>query len=564
MIDPIIKDLIAAGLKKLKVKTAEISVETPANPAYGDYASSVALKLAKTLKKNPLAIAQEIVNNLPASPVIAKAEAVKPGFINFWVKKNQLFDSLENAAAGRFIFPRLRLGPKGKVMIEFAHPNTHKLFHIGHLRNISTGESVARLLEAGGNQVIRSNYQGDVGLHIAKCLWELQRLTQQKRAGFYDRLDLHEKIRLLGQTYAAGQVAYETSDQAKQEIIEINRQIYDQDKKILSLWQLTRQWSLDYFNQVYQRVYVKFDRCYFESEFAKRGLDIAAALLKQGILEKSQGAVVFNGKKYGVDTRVFVNHLGFPTYEGKELALAEKEFSDFGEIDKCIHVVTPEQTSFFKVTFKVETLINPGKYAGKQYHLAYEWVKLKTGKMSSRTGNVIEGPWLIDEIKKKVIKKYHNDPAAAETLAVASTKYAFLKNATDKAIAFDLNESISLEGNSALYLLYTYVRTRSVLAKLTAPPRAGFPPRLAKEEQALLKWIYQYPEQVGKAAAGLAPNLVANYLFELAQQYNLFYQKHPIIKAKTERYLRIQITRAVQQIIKHGLFLLGINPVEKM
>ena len=546
------------------VKDIVVTVETPANSIHGDYSSNLALKLTKTLKKNPFLIAQEIVKFLPKSSLIEKVEVIKPGFINFWTAKNSLYDSLDNFVKGSFNFPNVNLGQNKKIMVEFAHPNTHKLFHIGHLRNISTGEAIVRILEATGNEIIRTNYQGDVGLHIAKCLWAIKRLIKEKGDKSILEKDLTKKIKLLGKAYSTGQLAYENSETDKQEIIEINRQIYDQKIKILDLWTMTRQWSLDYFNEIYKRVYSHFDRCYFESEM-NRSVEISQNLLKQKILEKSQGAIIFNGKKYGVDTRVFINSLGFPTYEGKELALAEKEFVDFGELDKCIHVVTPEQTSFFKVTFKVEEIIDKVKYGNRQFHLAYEWVKLKKGKMSSRTGNIIEAEWLLDEIKKQIRKKFKNTPEVEEILAVASAKYSFLKNSTDKAIAFDINESISLEGNSAPYLIYTYVRTRSILGKNLINPEVTYPKQLSDEEKNILRLIYQYPQIVAKSATDLAPNVIANYLFELAQQFNSFYQKCPILKApEDKKYLRLQITKAVGQIIKNGLYLLGIKTVEKM
>src|SRR3990167_9881546 len=395
--DKLLKNLTAA-LKKIGIEGVEINLEHPANPDFGDYATSIALKLAKTLKKNPVQIAQDIEDNLPKDDLIEKVEVIKPGFINFWISKNYFLDYARKITEGKFDFPKFHLGKNRKIMIEFAHPNTHKLFHIGHLRNISSGESLCRISEAVGNKVVRTNYQGDVGLHIAKCLYKVK----SQKLKVKSLKNLHEKIEFLGKMYAEGNKAYETDEQAKNEIIKLNQMIYEQHGDVISLWKETRQWSLDYFDAIYKRVDAKFDRLYFESELPERGKKIIQEALKKGILEKSEGAIVFKGKPYGLDTRVFLNALSIPTYEGKELALAEKEFSEYGELDKCIHVVGPEQSSFFKVTFKVEELLNENKFKNKQYHLAYEWVKLKQGKMSSRTGNVVEAEWLIDEAKKRI------------------------------------------------------------------------------------------------------------------------------------------------------------------
>ena len=249
------------------------------------------------------------------------------------------------------------------------------------------------------------------------------------------------------------------------------------------------------------------------------------------------------------------------------MALAKKEFSDFGEIDKNIHTVTPEQTSFFKVTFKVEELIDEKKYKDKQYHLAYEWVKLKTGKMSSREGNIIETNWLINEIKKKIIQNFNSDEKTAETLAISSAKYSFLKNSPQTVIYFDIDESIAVDGNSAPYLIYTYVRCQSVFNKSQElkVKSQKLKSKIENEELLLIRKLYHFQDVVLRAAQQLSPNLIASYLYEVASVYNLFYQKNPILKADEEtRNLRLAITQATANVIKKGLYLLGIKTVEKM
>ena len=561
--DEILKNLQLA-LKKLDINDVDVSLEKPANSDFGDYSSSLPLKLTKQLKKNPMMIAEEIKSNFPKNDLLEKIEIVKPGFINFWISTVQSINRLTEVLEKGFTFPEYHLGKNKKVMVEFAHPNTHKLFHIGHLRNISTGESVVRILEAVGNKVIRSNYEGDVGLHIAKCLFGIK----NSKTNIKKLKTLQEKIEFIGKMYSTGTKAYEDDEKSKQEIIKINKMIYDRDPEIMPLWTETRQWSLEYFDQNYKRFYSHFDKLYFESEIHERGLEISKEILKKGILENSQGAVVFNGKKYGLDTRVFINSLNYPTYEGKELALAEKEFSDFGELDKIIHTVTPEQTSFFKVTFKVEELINEKKYKNKQYHLAYEWVKLKAGKMSSREGNIIEANWLIDEVKKKISEKFKCDEETTEILAVSSVKYSFLKNGTQTVIHFDIDESIAVDGNSAPYLIYTYVRCQSVFKKannyLTRTydiDRYNF----NSDELNVLRLINQFPEIVQETAMQLSPNIIANYLYELAQKYNYFYQKNKILESveKTKQF-RLMLTQATGKVIKEGLYLLGIKTVERM
>ena len=562
--DNILKNLQAV-LEKMGAKNPDIDLDYPVNPDFGDYSTSVSLKLTKVLKRNPFEIAQEIIKNLPKDSDIKKVEIIKPGFINFWISDDYLVTSISDLLKNeKFTFPEYHLGKNKKIMVEFAHPNTHKLFHIGHLRNISTGEAMVRILEAVGNKIIRTNYEGDVGLHIAKCLYGVK----NSKTDIKKLKTLQEKIEFIGKMYTSGTKAYEDNENAKQEIIKLNQMIYEHDPEIMPLWTETRQWSLDYFAENYKRFYSRFDRLYFESELPKRAVEIAGEILKKGIMEKSQGAIIFNGKKYGLDIRVFINSLGFPTYEGKELALAEKEFSDFGELDKAIHVVTPEQTSFFKVTFKVEELIDEKKYKNKQHHLIYEWVKLKAGKMSSREGNIIEANWLIDEIKDKILKKFKCDKEIAEILSVASAKYSFLKNGTQSIIHFNIDESIAVDGNSAPYLIYTYVRCQSVLKKADHNPSTRQPVdslTINNDELNVLRIINQFPEIVRQAAIQLSPNLIANYLYDLAQKYNYFYQKNKILESeeKTKQF-RLMLTQAVGKVIKEGLYLLGIKTVERM
>lgn len=559
-----IKDRITLKIKKaIQEKEANIEILPTTNPIFGDYTSNIALQLAKKLKKNPMEVANTLVNQIGKIEEIEKIEVVKPGFINFWLSKKFLSETAAEAARNNFSFPSYHLGENKKLMIEYAQPNTHKLFHIGHLRNIITGESLARIFAAVGNKVIRVNYQGDVGLHIAKTLYSIL-----KNLSMMDQLKtIEEKIDFIGKMYVLGNQKYEEDEKAKEEIIKINQAIYNQsDEQINQLWQETRQWSLDYFDKIYQRVDTVFDRLYFESQMAKRAIELIKIALEKNILEKSQGAIVFNGKKYNLDTRVFLNSLGYPTYEGKELALCEKEFSDFGELDRCIHLTTPEQKSFFAVTFKVEELLFPHTKE-KQFHLAYEWVELKTGKMSSRVGNIIEANWLINQVKKRLVDKF-NLGEEAEILAIAAIKYSFLKNSVQTKINFDIEESINLEGNSAPYLLYTYVRCQSIIKKLSPIEinqlnieRTEF----NQEETELLRKIYWFSETVLQSAKQLAPNLLANYLYQLASLFNIFYQKNPVINAEDEkRKLRITLTLAVKNILEKGLSLLGIKTVEKM
>ncbi|MBU1085696.1 arginine--tRNA ligase [Patescibacteria group bacterium] len=586
MIRDKIKKEIQKVVKSLGLGEVTFVVEHPEDMDHGDFACNVAMvgwsrntkvrnfgtsesseptRSGGSEPENPRELAEKIAKKLGegmSKKLIKKIEVAGPGFINISIQEEALVSEAERVLGGG-VKAQVRWGKK--VMVEYAHPNTHKQFHIGHLRNILLGESISRILETVGVKVIRTNYQGDVGLHIAKAIWGI--LSISKEYDLVKTKSIFERIEFLGKAYAKGSQAYEDDEGAKKEIIEFNKQIYDGKGEIIELLQETRGWSLEYFELIYKRVGTKYDKLYFESGCGD-GLEIAKKALKKGILKKSKGAVVFDGSKYGIDTRVFINSIGLSTYEAKELGLAPQEFSDFGELDKCIHVVGPEQKSFFEVTFKVEELIDPKKYKGKQHHRVYELVDLKGGKMSSRTGKVVTGWWLLDEAVKKVREIFEVDKKTAEMIGVGAVKYGFLKVGPMQKIAFDIDSSVSLDGNSGPYLQYTYARCQSVLRKANIRVTNSYvcEGELSGEEDVLLRSLYRFEEVLVEAAEELAPNLVCNFLYDLAQKYNSFYNKHKILTAKTkeQKEFRLWLTMATGEILKQGLHVLGIEVPRKM
>lgn len=590
-----VKQKILEDLKKvvqsLGYPSTDIVLSIPKNSSFGDYTSNSALQLAKLKsangKQTPAEIANKIVKSLENKDYLQKVELAAQGFINFFIKDETLMQNLAKVCQAPYTVKPKKI----KIMVEFAHPNTHKAFHIGHLRNISLGESIVRLLEAVGYKVIRANYQGDVGMHIAKAIYVLLHISP-----FKDDVStvkgVHQRVEFLGQAYAAGSKVFEENETAKQAIKDINYLVYasaqrfqtekgikpgstdylkfvegrkDEVDRVFELWKETRQWSLDYFETIYKRVYTHYDRYYFESE-CLIGVDMAKEAAGKGILQEDKGAIIFNGEPYGLHTRVFVNSLDLPTYEAKELALAEKEFREFGSLTKLIHVVGPEQSSFFKVTFKVEELLDEKKYKDKQYHLAYGWVRLKTGKMSSRTGDVVLGEWLLDEAKKRIKKEFREmDEKTAEMVGVGAVKYSMLKFSTTSEISFSFEESISLEGDSGPYLQYTYARAKSVLAEAKYDYKEGAEAKnLEKEEREILQRIEYFESAVEEAATNYAPNMLAKYLLDLAKVFNSLYQKHRIIKGGEKAEFRLALTCSVASVLKQGLDLLGIKAPERM
>ncbi|HRN69852.1 MAG TPA: arginine--tRNA ligase [Candidatus Woesebacteria bacterium] len=602
-----IAKLIQKAVIKLRVNIQEIAVSNPTHESFGDYSSSIAMQLAKQMKKNPVAVAQEIVDKLPSSEQIEKVDIVKPGFINFWISKETLINNLSTI---NDTYGNSKKLSGQNIILEYTDPNPFKEMHIGHLYSNTIGESLSRLLGSQGANIKRANYQGDVGMHVAKSIWGLQKKMEEKSITLedLDKKNLSEKVKFLGQAYAMGATAYEENEAAAQEMKDINYLVYASAQEMLikiqnwepqinykqfirgSKWNLEevkalyisgRKWSLDYFETIYKKLGTKFDFYFFESVVGEFGVKIVKEYLEKGVFTESNGAIIFKGENYGLHTRVFINSLGLPTYEAKELGLAPTKYKQF-KYDKSIIITGNEIKEYFKVLLTALKQINP-ELADKTTHITHGMVRLPEGKMSSRTGKVLTAEWLIDEVQQEVSELVNKSPKVdkkdktdvSEKLTIAAIKYSFLKNGIGKDIAFDFNESLSMEGNSGPYLEYTLARCNSILAshfEQLGKRHPGLDPEsqidvsgINNDERLILSHLLKFPEVVQSAASNYAPQIITTYLFDLAQKYNLFYTQYPILKAKEqEKAVRLLLTKATAQVLKNGLYLLGIKTVEKM
>lgn len=574
-------------LKHLDISDVEPQVDYPTDPKHGDYTTNVAMIAAKKLDKNPREFASELSEKLQSLDKFEKVEVAGPGFINFWVKDEVLIENAMNEKKGNGV-----LAGK-KIMVEYTDPNPFKEFHIGHLYSNIVGESLCRILEANGATVQRVDYFGDVGMHVSKALFGLQSKlkTENLELKLLEGLNLKERIKYMGEAYALGATAYEENTDAKTEMQELNRLIYiaaqrmwkkekglepqvdyqkdfqvDEDRldEIYKLYTTGREWSLAYFETIYQRLGTKFDGYYPESIAGERGYKLVKDNLSKGIFAESEGAIVFLEEKSGLHTRVFINKLGLPTYEAKELGLAPWKYEEF-PYDQSIIVTGNEINEYFKVLITALKQINPG-LGEKAKHLSHGMVKLPEGKMSSRTGKIVTGEWLLDEAKSRALKLSDSEEVA-EQVGIGAVKYALLKNGIGKDVEFSFDESVSFEGNSGPYLQYTYARTRSVLAKGKGqkPEGKSADYTLNPEERELLQLLVRFGEVVEEAAVRYAPSAVATYLFELAQAFNLFYQKHQILKAEDAvKQFRLVLTATTGDVLKQGLNLLGIQAPDRM
>lgn len=584
-------------VKELYGEEVEPDISHPSLEKFGDYSSNIAMAIFSSSKfkvlasrrsgqnsklNSPLELAKEIANLLNTKYIIhntEKVEVAPPGFINFWVSKEYLLSSLSPKDDEKIVSSKLK---DQRIMVEFAHPNTHKEMHIGHMRTLITGEAISRLLEEVGAKVFRANYQGDIGPHVAKAIYGVQKLFQEEKLSLEEIekwLD-KERAHFLGKAYVRGNQDYKDH---KEEIDSLNNKLYGKSEGIWPLYEKTRKWSLNYYDEFYKRFYTKFDRLFFESEVSERAKEIVLKNVGK-VFQKDQGAVIFDGEPFKLHKRVFVTSQENPTYEGKDMGLGYFEYEAFA-FDLNIHVVANEQAGYFQVVFKALELIDPEKFKDKEFHLSMGMVQLKdpsassgqVRKISSRTGEVLTVDWLIDEVKKKVeelLKEGKIESGEKENLleqiTIGAIKYSVLQVGTTQNVSFDINKSVSLDGNSGPYIQYTYARTRSVLAKANEYPISNvkYPMsnfQLTNEEEVLLRSLARFDEIVVEAGESYAPNLLAGYLFDLAQKLNLFYQKCPILKGEEDvRSFRIALTTATGKILKKGLYLLGIQAPEKM
>lgn len=562
-----LKSIIANALK-LNPDEVELNQNNPED-GRGDYSCSIALAIAQKNNEKSIDVANKFLAQIQANELIEKVEVAGSGFLNFFINKERI--------ASDFIDAKEIHKPLAgkKIMLEFAHPNPFKAFHIGHLRNIILGESLVRILEKIGADVIRTNYQGDVGMHIAKCLWAFKEVPESD----YPQ-DVTERVQLIAKCYTKGAKAFD-DPVIQEEIKEINKKIYTkEDETINKLWDLGKKWSLDKFHQIYEIVDSHFDREYMESEtlpFIEAEMKKA---IESGILTKSEGAIIFDGSKYGIETRVYQNSRGLPTYEGKQLGLViPMEMKDFGKLDLLLFNVAVEQISFFKSTIKVIELMYP-EFAGRQYHNAYEFVGLKSGKMSSRTGNVVLGEDIINEAIKRISKIVNEreamkDDDKAETsqiVGVGAIKYSFLNISPTSYLAFDLEKSLSFEGNSGPYIQYTYTRANKIVkdSKIKLEEikqdKNFITTNASDEEVKLIKKILQFQTVITDSAKHLSPNILTTYLFELSQQFNTYYKFNSILKAENDELIkfRVSLTANILKIISEGLRLLGIKVPSSM
>jgi arginyl-tRNA synthetase len=542
----------------------------PPDPKMGDL-SLPCFIVAKSTAQNPAQAASAIASFLSQPDSLQKfglsrVDTIGP-YLNIFLDKTQLFSEvLKEIRTGGEAYGQNESGGGQKTMIEYSNVNTHKEYHIGHLRNLCFGDSVHRLMRANGYQSIPVSYVNDFGIHVAKTLWAFMQKRDEKlpeNKGFF-----------LGKTYVEACRLLKEKPEAKEEVGEIMKKIESRDSEEYRLWQETRQWSIEQFDGIYNELGVCFEKTYYENETIDEGKVMVAEMLEKGILKQSEGAVIADLTESDLGVLVVLRSDGTATYPVADLPLAKRKFDEFG-LDASIYVVDIRQSLYFKQLFHLMRALG---YKQPMIHLPFDFVTLPDGMMSSRTGNVIT----YEELKGALVERMSRETRArhedweeervrevAEALMRAVIKFEMLKIGAKQIITFDMDKAVSFQGYSAAYLLYTIARIESVLRKSGEDRQAIADADTATiAEGPEIKLVYalsRYPEAVKQSAKDFDPSIIARYIFALAQDFNDYYHSVQILKAEADsRLARLSLILSVSQVLRNGLSLLGIEAIDEM
>jgi arginyl-tRNA synthetase len=572
-----IKKEIVANINEVlgeKLASAEDLI-IPPNPSFGDLGIAL-FALAKKTGKTPNEVSEAILNGLKFNETIIGAKAAGP-YLNFFLdKKNLTKNVIAEIDEEEEKFGRNKSGSQEKIVLEFSNGNTHKEFHIGHLRNICYGDSLVKILSADGSEVIPVSYINDFGIHVAKTLWDLAPYIQEKLGGKnIDGMSEAERGYLLGKIYVDASTKEKDNPVATQMIGGWKLKIESRKGEEYALWQKTRLWSIANFATVYRDLKISFRDTLYESELVDEGKKIVDELLAKNILKKSEGAIIADLKEYGLDVLVFVRSNGTATYSVADLALSREKERRYAP-NESIVITDVRQELYFKQLFKILELSGAKE---KFVHLGHDFVKLPSGMMASRTGNVITYQELKEELLAKCeaeTKKRHEDwteekiKANALIIGLGAAKFEMLKVGAKSIITFDIAKALSLEGYTSAYIQYAYARIQSILRKVKSEKlkvkSINFGKLSENKELELIKKIAVYPEIVEAAGKDYDPSVIAKYVYEFAQLLNDYYHAVPVLQAADEeiKFARLALLGSVAQVIKNGLNLLGIETVEEM
>jgi arginyl-tRNA synthetase len=533
------------------------------------FSTTVAFKIAgkqkKDFRKALREISENIASHLEFGKEISKIEPVN-GYINIYVNTRTFAQNLIKAIVEGNYGKGAKKGDK--IMVEYSQPNTHKAFHIGHLRNTCLGSALVDILRYAGYTVVAANLINDTGSHVARWLWCYLNYHKGEEPP-------KRKGKWLEDIYVEASRRLKENPEFDKDVKTMLQRLEQKDKEIVELWKKTKQWSMEEFHRIYDELQVEFDVYFYDSDLYEEGKEIVQQLLDRGIAEESEGAIIVDLDKRVGTTDVYKTYValrsdGTALYQTKDFALAKRKFEDHG-VDRSLYVVGSEQKLHFNQVFKTLELAG-FEQAKKCYHLSYELVMLKEGKMSSRLGNIVFYDDLYNEVFKEALNEVEkreivqeNKEEIARIVSMGALKFSMLRKDNNKVIQFDPKEAVNFEGQTGAYVQYAHARASRILEKESADLEDVEFEALAKEEKTLLEFLATFPEAVEQAAESYKPSILATYIFDTAKAFNEFYHACPVLQAahKTKK-ARLALVLAVTIVLKKGLELLGIEAPEKM
>ncbi|MBC7458473.1 MAG: arginine--tRNA ligase [Bdellovibrionaceae bacterium] len=585
-------ELIVLAFKKIDISVEagavyKTLVEPPnlelAHLAFGCFIVS------KELKKSPAAVSTELCQSITANFNLndygVQSVLASGPYLNFKVAPEFLFQNVVSDILDHSYFKRELIEPAlaQKTMIEYSQPNTHKELHVGHMRNLCLGDALIRLMRRayGVDKIISTTFPGDVGTHVAKCLWYIKNHVSEFE--FDQKSQTEERGEWLGQMYSAGNLKLEDEaaipeqfERNKKQLTEILKQLEMQSGEYFDLWKETRQWSVDLMNKVYHWADVTFDRWYWESEVDTASVETVKKYYSEGKLQKSEGAIGLDFSDSNLGFCLLLKSDGTGLYATKDLELARRKFEEF-KIQKSIYVVDQRQALHFKQVFK--TLEHLGFEQAKDcFHLQYNFVELPDGAMSSRKGNIVPLMHLVssmqEHVKHEYLSRYEKEwseteiDQVADTVAKGAIKYGMLKQDTNKKIVFDMSEWLKLDGESGPFIQYSYARINSLLKKFSYDHSLKINGNLLTHvaEIQMMQHLMNFNSQILLSADGYKPASMCSYLYDTAKKFNVFYHECSIGQAENEevKEARLSLAYATGLVLKEGLSLLGIPVPERM
>lgn len=567
------KQIIAKQIEKatnIEEKELETYIEIPKDTNNGDYAFPC-FRLAKELKKAPQIIANEIKekieNDIEQSKEIEKVEIVG-GYLNFYIDKKSLTEEVLNEIDSHNEYGKSNLGSGKNILIEYSSPNIAKPFHIGHLRTTLIGNSLYKVYKYLGYNVTGINHLGDYGTQFGKMI------EAYKMWGNEYNLE-EDPINKMMDMYVRINNLCKEDEEVLNRCRENFKQLEEGDEYCVNLWNKIKDLSMIEFNKIYDILGVKFDSYKGEAFYADKKDEVIKILEEKGKLTESKGAKIVDLEDVGINTPCIIQKAdGSSIYATRDLAAIMYRAKTY-DFDKCLYVVAYEQNLHFKQIFEVAKYLVDEKYVKGLEHISYGMVSLPSGKMSTRLGNVVKIEELLGETIKKAQEiiaeknpELENKQEVAKKVGIGAIMFNTLSTANVKDQIFDWNTALNFQGETGPYIQYTYVRTKSVLEKVSGLPKISeinVEKLFDEASQKVLKLIYNFEDTLVQITEKNEPAILARYLLDLAKAYSTFYNENKIICDDKEiQDARIYLTYAVGQVLKIGASLLGMQMPDKM